>query len=40
MVAEETTLMQNDTVLQYYIYKSTLKHIQPFATKSAVLEKK
>lgn len=39
LIAEETPLQQNDTVLQ--ILKSTpgIQHIQPFATKSAVLER-
>ncbi len=39
LVAEETPLQNNDTVIQ--ILKSTpgIKHIQPFATKSAVIEK-
>ncbi len=39
LVAEETPLQNNDTVIQ--ILKSTpgIKHIQAFATKSAVLEK-
>jgi len=39
MVAEETPLMQNDTVLQILHSTKGIKHIQPFATKSAVLEK-
>lgn len=39
LVAEETPLLQNDTVVQ--IIKSTpdVQHVQVFATKSAVLEK-
>ncbi len=39
LIAEETPLQQNDTVLQ--ILKSTpgIQHIQPFATKSTVLER-
>jgi lipoprotein-releasing system permease protein len=39
MVAEETPVMQNDTVLQVLHATKGVKHVQPFATKSAVLEK-
>ncbi|QEC66527.1 ABC transporter permease [Panacibacter ginsenosidivorans] len=39
MIAEEMPLMQNDTVLQVLNTTKGIKHIQPFATKSAVLEK-
>ena len=38
MVAEETPMMQNDTVLQILHSTPGIKHIQPFATKSAVIE--
>lgn len=36
--AEETPLIQNDTVIQVLRTTPGVKHIQPFATKSAVLE--
>jgi len=39
MVAEETPAMQNDTVLQVLHATKGVKEVQPFATKSAVLEK-
>jgi lipoprotein-releasing system permease protein len=39
LVAEETPLQQNDTVLQILKTTPGIQHIQPFATKSAVLEK-
>lgn len=39
MIAEEMPLMQNDTVIQVLHATKGIKHIQPFATKSAVLEK-
>ena len=38
MVAEETPMMQNDTVLQILHSTKGIKHVQPFATKSAVIE--
>ena len=38
MVAEETPMMQNDTVLQILHSTPGIHHIQPFATKSAVVE--
>lgn len=39
IVAEETPVRQNDTVLQILHSTPDIVHIQPFATKSAVLEK-
>lgn len=39
MIAEEMPLMQNDTVLQVLHATKGIRHVQPFATKSAVLEK-
>jgi len=39
MVAEETPLEKNDTVLQILKATPGVTHVQPFATKSAVLEK-
>ncbi len=39
LVAEETPLKQNDTVLQILKATPGIQHIQAFATKSAVLEK-
>jgi len=39
LVAEETPLPENDTVVQIVKHTTGVKHIQPFATKSAVLEK-
>src|SRR6476646_3071578 len=39
LVAEETPLQQNDTVLQILHATPGIEHIQSFATKSAVLEK-
>jgi len=39
MIAEEMPVLQNDTVLQVLHATKGVKHVQPFATKSAVLEK-
>jgi len=39
MVAEETPVIQNDTVLQILYATKGVKEVQPYATKSAVLEK-
>jgi lipoprotein-releasing system permease protein len=39
LVAEETPVQQNDTVVQIVQNTPGVKHIQAFATKSAVLEK-
>ena len=39
LIAEETALQKNDTVLQILQGTPGIKHVQAFATKSAVLEK-
>ena len=39
IVAEETPLLENDTVVQTVQHTPGVKHMQAFATKSAVLEK-
>lgn len=39
LVAEETPLQTNDTVIQILKTTAGIKHVQAFATKSAVLEK-
>jgi len=39
LVAEETPIQKNDTVYQALLHEPGVKHIQVFATKSAVLER-
>lgn len=39
LIAEETPILKNDTVFQMLQHNPGIKHVQSFATKSAVIEK-